>query len=208
MHSLYKTAGKCTLNRNKVRYPNQKEAQLALAVIKGRGNPKHTEKRAYHCPVCHGWHLTSAETVNDTVLSGSVLQHTNPNAFNTGMEAFKSGSRQGRYSISKASLTRRVRHLLHLFAANDIPEDSWDNPWLWATLRFQIMWHGGDEKAEQLLSTSKKTVKMAGDMLAEDKEPFLRVAETRKEAQKLQNTPLPAWLAVALMADKGKEQKV
>lgn len=55
MHSLYKTAGKCTLNRNKVRYPNQKEAQLALAVIKGRGNPKHTEKRAYHCPVCHGW---------------------------------------------------------------------------------------------------------------------------------------------------------
>lgn len=58
MHSLYKTAGKCTLNRNKVRYPNQKEAQLALAVIKGRGNPKHTEKRAYHCPICHGWHLT------------------------------------------------------------------------------------------------------------------------------------------------------
>ena len=54
----------------------------------------------------------------------------------------------------------------------------------------------------------KKTVKMAGDMLTEDKEPFLRVAETRKEAQKLQNTPLPAWLAVALMADKGKEQKV
>ena len=38
MHSLYKTAGKCTLNRSKVRYPNKREAQLALAVIKGRGN--------------------------------------------------------------------------------------------------------------------------------------------------------------------------
>lgn len=124
------------------------------------------------------------------------------------MKAFLSGSKRGKYSASKASLTRRVRHLLHLFAANDIPNDSWDNPWLWATLRFQIMWRGGDQKAEQLLSTSKKTVKMAGDMLTEDKEPFLRVAETRKEAQKLQNTPLPAWLAVALMADKGKEQKV
>lgn len=35
MHSLYKTAGKCTLNRSKVRYPNKREAQLALAVIKG-----------------------------------------------------------------------------------------------------------------------------------------------------------------------------
>ena len=146
--------------------------------------------------------------MNDTILSGSVLQHTNPNAFNTGMEAFKIGSRQGRYSVSKASLTRRVRHLLHLFAANDIPEDSWDNPWLWATLRFQIMWHGGDEKAEQLLSTSKKTVKIAGNMLAEDKTPFLHVAETRKEARQLHNTPLPAWLAVALLADKGKEQEI
>lgn len=162
MHSLYKTAGKCTLNRNKVRYPNQKEAQLALAVIKGRGNPKHTEKRAYHCPVCHGWHLTSAETVNDTVLSGSVLQHTNPDAFDTGMKAFLSGSKRGKYSASKASLTRRVRHLLHLFAANDIPKDSWDNPWLWATLRFQIMWRGGDQKAEQILSTSKKNGQTGG----------------------------------------------
>ena len=133
MHSLYKTAGKCTLNRSKVRYPNKREAQLALAVIKGRGNPKHTEKRAYHCPICNGWHLTSAETVNDTVLSGSVLQHTNPDAFDTGMKAFLSGSKRGKYSASKASLTRRVRHLLHLFAANDIPNDSWDNPWLWAT---------------------------------------------------------------------------
>ena len=206
--TLYHTAGKCRLNRNKVRYPSKSDAQLALAVIKGRDNPKHTEKRAYRCPICNGWHLTSAENINDTVLSGSILQRTNPTAFETGMEAFQSGAKQGRYSTSKASLTRRVRHLLQLFDVNGIPKESWDNPWLWATLRFQIMWRGGDAKAAQLLHTSRKTVQMAGDMLAEDNTPFLRVAETQEEAKRLRKTPLPAWLAVAWMADRRKEQTV
>ena len=109
---LYRTAGKCTLKRGKVRYPTEQDARLALAVLKGKASAKHTEKRAYECPICNGWHLTSAETVNDTVLSGSVLQHTNPDAFDTGMKAFLSGSKRGKYSASKASLTRRVRHLL------------------------------------------------------------------------------------------------
>lgn len=199
-NALYRTAGKCQLSRNKVRYPSKSDAQLALAVIKGRGNPKHTEKRAYHCPVCNGWHLTSAEKVEETVLSGSILQKSNPKAFDTAMAAFRDVPSQGRYSTSEPSLKRRVRHLLQLLETNGIPKDDWDNPWLWATLRFQTMWRGGDAKAERLIATSAKTVAMSGDMVAEDKTPFLRVAETPREKRDLKRTPLPAWLAVAWMA--------
>lgn len=200
-HTLYKTAGKCNLARNKVRYPNRSEAQLALAVIKGRGNPKHTETRAYHCPVCNGWHLTSAKNVEDTILSGSVLQRTNPEAFDMGMKTFIDSPSRGRYSSNKASLTRRVRHLLQLFATNNLPKESWDNPWLWANVRFRIMWKGGDKKAEDFIVTSKQALDITGDMIAADTTPFLRVAETQKERRRLEKTPLPAWLAVASMAD-------
>lgn len=43
----------------KRRYRDRIGAQLALAVIKKRTSWKGRETRAYHCPTCHGWHLTS-----------------------------------------------------------------------------------------------------------------------------------------------------
>lgn len=200
-HTLYKTAGKSRLSRGKVRYPDQKEAQLALAVIKGRANPKHTENRAYHCPICNGWHLTSAKSIEDTVLSGSVLQRTNPDAFDAGMRAFTEVPSHGRYSSNTASLTRRVRRLLHSFAVNGIPEESWSNPWLWANIRFRIMWRGGDTAAEDFIATSKRALAVTGDMIAADATPFLHAAETQRERRLLERTPLPAWIAVAGMTD-------
>lgn len=200
-NTLYKTAGKCRLSRGKVRYPDRREAQLALAVIKGRANPKHTESRAYHCPICNGWHLTSAKSIEETVLSGSVLQRTNPDAFDAGMRAFAEAPSQGRYSSNTASLTRRVRHLLQLFATDGIPEESWANPWLWANIRFRIMWRGGDTGAEGFIATSKRALDAAGDMVVADTTPFLHVAETQKERRLLERTPLPAWMAVADMTD-------
>lgn len=47
----------------KVRYRDRLAALLALA---STGSAKHTarpkyEKRAYPCPTCRGWHLTSQE---------------------------------------------------------------------------------------------------------------------------------------------------
>lgn len=43
----------------KRRYRDRIGAQLALAVIRHRGNNKRRETRAYRCPTCRGWHLTS-----------------------------------------------------------------------------------------------------------------------------------------------------
>ena len=45
----------------KVRYPGRLDALIALAFV---GNRRHArrpkdEVRAYKCPRCHGWHLTS-----------------------------------------------------------------------------------------------------------------------------------------------------
>ncbi|MEU1919324.1 hypothetical protein ABZ742_04025 [Streptomyces albogriseolus] len=42
----------------KFRYRDRIAAQLALAGI-DNVNPKRREKRAYRCPQCRGWHLTS-----------------------------------------------------------------------------------------------------------------------------------------------------
>lgn len=45
----------------KIRYRDEIAAKLALATIKNQdkaGRPK-TERRAYRCPDCGGWHLTS-----------------------------------------------------------------------------------------------------------------------------------------------------
>lgn len=204
--TLYRTAGKCKLPRGKVRYPSQQEAQLALAVIKGQGSRKHTESRAYHCPVCDGWHLTSMKNADDIILSGSVLQKTNPDAFDAGMRAFAEVPSQGRYSSNTASLTRRVRHLLHLFSTNGIPEESWDNPWLWTNIRFRIMWRGGDGRAEGFIATSKRALDVTGDLIAADTTPFLHMAETQKERHCLERTPLPAWIAVADMTDRLHEE--
>lgn len=44
----------------KFRYRDRIAAQLALATIDTTG-PKRRETRAYPCPACRGWHLTSQE---------------------------------------------------------------------------------------------------------------------------------------------------
>lgn len=42
----------------KLRYRDQIGAKFALARIDD-ADPKRREKRAYRCPSCRGWHLTS-----------------------------------------------------------------------------------------------------------------------------------------------------
>lgn len=43
----------------KVRYRDRISAQLALATLQRQDKHDHTERRAYRCPRCRGWHLTS-----------------------------------------------------------------------------------------------------------------------------------------------------
>lgn len=45
----------------KRRYRDQIDASLALAVLVRQDKEGHTERRAYKCPRCFGWHLTSQE---------------------------------------------------------------------------------------------------------------------------------------------------
>ena len=50
-------------DRPKIRYKSRKAAQLIIdnpKRFKGRKKPK----RAYKCPVCDGWHLTSKRKLN------------------------------------------------------------------------------------------------------------------------------------------------
>lgn len=45
----------------KRRYRDEIAAKLALSRIARYGEPReHTPIRCYHCPICDGWHLTSA----------------------------------------------------------------------------------------------------------------------------------------------------
>ncbi len=44
---------------SKVRYRDQIAAGLALDTLRREDKPGHTEARAYRCPLCGGWHLTS-----------------------------------------------------------------------------------------------------------------------------------------------------
>ncbi|WP_327335177.1 hypothetical protein [Streptomyces anulatus] len=43
----------------KQRFRDDFEAKLALLRVTTSNSPRRQEKRAYHCPHCHGWHLTS-----------------------------------------------------------------------------------------------------------------------------------------------------
>lgn len=45
----------------KVRYPNELEAKIKLARIRSQDHDDHHEQRAYRCPWCRGWHLTSED---------------------------------------------------------------------------------------------------------------------------------------------------
>lgn len=48
-----------TCPSGKRRYRDRIGAQLALAIIRHRRNSRRRETRAYPCPTCSGWHLTS-----------------------------------------------------------------------------------------------------------------------------------------------------
>lgn len=44
----------------KRRYRDEIAAKLALTNVKQKGDAREkTPRRAYQCPKCHGWHLTS-----------------------------------------------------------------------------------------------------------------------------------------------------
>jgi len=43
----------------KIRYRDRLAAQIALADTSRRHQPRREEARAYPCPQCRGWHLTS-----------------------------------------------------------------------------------------------------------------------------------------------------
>lgn len=43
----------------KVRYRDRIAAQIALANTRQHRSAKRNEARAYRCPRCRGWHLTS-----------------------------------------------------------------------------------------------------------------------------------------------------
>lgn len=56
---MTRTTGRCPSGKN--RYRDRITALLALANIARRDSPQRlkTERRAYRCPQCNGWHLTS-----------------------------------------------------------------------------------------------------------------------------------------------------
>jgi hypothetical protein len=47
--------------RLKIRYRDRAGALTALSRIAWRDRHPHVETRAYHCPACNGWHLTSQQ---------------------------------------------------------------------------------------------------------------------------------------------------
>lgn len=53
--------GRCRCG--KVRYPSRTEADLALASCRGSASHARHEQRAYQCPLCRAWHLTSRPLV-------------------------------------------------------------------------------------------------------------------------------------------------
>lgn len=57
----------------KVRYRDRVAALLALAKIYQQDKAGHTERRAYRCPKCKGWHLTSARVrLTDEQVKGAL----------------------------------------------------------------------------------------------------------------------------------------
>ena len=46
---------------SKITYPSEAEAKFHLRNIKNRGGDHKKPYRAYECPDCSGWHLTSQE---------------------------------------------------------------------------------------------------------------------------------------------------
>lgn len=52
---------------NKTRYWDEVAAKLDLSRIQNNGGGNLLPTRAYRCPMCKGWHLTSQEKKNDGV---------------------------------------------------------------------------------------------------------------------------------------------
>lgn len=50
----------------KVRFRDELGAKIALSQIAVKDGAKRRERRAYRCPRCRGWHLTSQEKNNTT----------------------------------------------------------------------------------------------------------------------------------------------
>lgn len=46
----------------KRRWRTRLDAKIALADINRRDRQQRREQRAYRCPICNGWHLTSRGT--------------------------------------------------------------------------------------------------------------------------------------------------
>jgi hypothetical protein len=51
-------AARCRGRRGKVRYRNHEDATRALSTLRRTGS-SNIPQRAYRCPACQGWHLTS-----------------------------------------------------------------------------------------------------------------------------------------------------
>lgn len=48
--------------QGKTAYPTEHDAQVVLVgciIRRNRGRQQRKERRAYQCPACHQWHLTS-----------------------------------------------------------------------------------------------------------------------------------------------------
>lgn len=43
----------------KARYESKAQAEKAMSLLRDMRGPGKRESRAYRCPKCHGWHLTS-----------------------------------------------------------------------------------------------------------------------------------------------------
>lgn len=50
-----------TFCKEKVRYRDRIAALMSLATLRRQDKAGHAETRAYRCPHCHGWHLTSQD---------------------------------------------------------------------------------------------------------------------------------------------------
>lgn len=79
----YRFTSKCW-QTGKLRYPDQSAAKDALTSIayrralasRGSGESRRSECRAYWCPRCHGWHLTSQPLAQDDAVNVPIPEAT------------------------------------------------------------------------------------------------------------------------------------
>lgn len=116
----------------KRRYPTRDDALLALASCKGSANDRREECRAYPCPRCSGWHLTS-------IANAEGLAHRHADLCHIGHTAQKVGLRvcaPMRWDAKERSLF--VSATLHALDGSGLPVSAWEEPWLWRALRNRV----------------------------------------------------------------------